>query len=241
MHQLSPYDRLAGVYNRHLAGFGRRVLPVLVRLGLGRLPRGARVLDLCCGTGQLAALLSQQGYRVSGLDSSAGMLEFARRNVPTAEFVMADARDFSLPCRFDAALSVHDSINHFLSAGELIAVLANVRSALCAGGSFAFDANMEPLYATRWNGGMRAMLEDEVCELRASWDAQARLGRNQATFFPRGGGNATDEITVLERCYSEQEIRSALAEAGFAAVSSYDAEAELGMAGEFGRRIFVAS
>ena len=241
MQYPNPYDRLASVYNRHLAGFGQRVLPMLTRLVLHRLPPCARVLDLCCGTGQLTALLSQQGFRVTGLDSSAGMLEFARRNASAAEFVMADARNFSLPCRFNAAVSVHDSINHFLSTEELVAVLANVRSVLCAGGNFVFDVNMEPLYAARWNGGMCAVLEDEACELRASWDPRARLGRNQAIFFPRGGGSPTAEIAVLERCYGEQEIRSALREAGFAAVASYDAEAELAVAGEFGRRIFVAS
>src|SRR5262245_53270333 len=114
MERPDPYDRLAGVYNRYLSGFGLRVLPVLTRLALCRLPMGAGVLDLCCGTGQLAELLSQQSFRVTGLDNSAGMLEFARANAPTAKFVLADARDFSLPCLFDAAVSVHDSINHFL-------------------------------------------------------------------------------------------------------------------------------
>ena len=241
MHQLCPYDRLAGVYNRYLSGFGLRVLPVLARLVLCRLPPSACVLDVCCGTGQLTALLSEQGYRVTGLDSSAGMLEFARGNAPQAEFVLADAREFSMPCRFAAAVSVHDSINHFLNIEELINVFANVRSALCAGGSFAFDVNMEPLYAARWNGAMRVELGEESCDLRASWDWQARLGRNQASFFPHSGAGPADEITVLERCYDEGEIRVALQEAGYTTVSSFDAEADLQMAGEIGRRIFVAA
>jgi ubiquinone/menaquinone biosynthesis C-methylase UbiE len=51
----TAYDRFAWVYDRYWAGdFATRVLPVLERLLLASLPAGARILDLCCGTGQLA-------------------------------------------------------------------------------------------------------------------------------------------------------------------------------------------
>lgn len=47
---------------------------------------GARVLDLGCGTGLLAARLAAAGCYVTGLDFSAEMLAEARRSVPGAEF-----------------------------------------------------------------------------------------------------------------------------------------------------------
>src|SRR5437879_1793467 len=102
----AAYDPLALIYNRSIAeDFCRRAWPVVERLLLSRVPAGARVFDLCCGSGQMARELSQQGYEVVGLDGSEQMLDLARQNAPSASFVLADARHFSFVHIFDAVLS----------------------------------------------------------------------------------------------------------------------------------------
>ena len=122
--QLAEYDRFAAAYDRHWGGdFGRRVLPALDALLLGALPPGARLLDLCCGTGQLAGMLAARGYRVSGRDISPRMLAFARRNALGAEFVVGDARTFRQP-------RVHHAV-------------------LLDGGAFVFDLNAAAGYEAR--------------------------------------------------------------------------------------------
>ncbi len=45
---------------------------------LGRLPKGARVLDLGCGNGYIARRLARRGARVIGVDASAPLLERAK-------------------------------------------------------------------------------------------------------------------------------------------------------------------
>jgi demethylmenaquinone methyltransferase/2-methoxy-6-polyprenyl-1,4-benzoquinol methylase len=65
---------------------------------------GDRVLDVCCGTGDLAVAAEQRGGRVVGLDFSERMLERARRKSGTIEWVRGDA--LALPFgdgEFDAA------------------------------------------------------------------------------------------------------------------------------------------
>ena len=65
---------------------------------------GDRVLDACCGTGDLAVAAEQRGGRVVGLDFSERMLERARRKSGTIEWVQGDA--LALPFstgEFDAA------------------------------------------------------------------------------------------------------------------------------------------
>ncbi|MEU7026075.1 methyltransferase domain-containing protein [Streptomyces sp. NPDC046275] len=65
---------------------------------LGRLPGGARVLDVGSGTGRpVAELLDRAGHAVTGIDVSAGMVELARRQVPGARFEQADVREFTAP------------------------------------------------------------------------------------------------------------------------------------------------
>ena len=77
----SDYDPFAWVYNKYWGNeFTPRVFPILEQLVLRELPAGARVLDLCCGTGQLAGTLTALGYRVTGVDGSTEMLRFAREN-----------------------------------------------------------------------------------------------------------------------------------------------------------------
>jgi SAM-dependent methyltransferase len=52
---------------------------------------GRRILDAGCGAGPIAAALRDRGATVSGFDSSAGMLELARRRLgPGADLHLAD-------------------------------------------------------------------------------------------------------------------------------------------------------
>jgi demethylmenaquinone methyltransferase/2-methoxy-6-polyprenyl-1,4-benzoquinol methylase len=65
---------------------------------------GDRVLDACCGTGDLALAALSAGGRVTGLDFSERMLERARRKSVEVEWVRGDA--IALPFEngvFDAA------------------------------------------------------------------------------------------------------------------------------------------
>ncbi len=99
------FDRIAPVYdvmNRLMtAGLDRRWRRLVVRSVVWP---GDRVLDACCGTGDLAVEAERQGGRVVGLDFSPRMLERARRKSGTIEWVQGDA--LALPFadgEFDAA------------------------------------------------------------------------------------------------------------------------------------------
>jgi demethylmenaquinone methyltransferase/2-methoxy-6-polyprenyl-1,4-benzoquinol methylase len=86
------FDRIAPVYdamNRVMtAGLDRRwrasTLDATVR-------HGDRVLDACCGTGDLAIGARRRGAAVTGLDFSPRMLERARRKDDGVEWVQGDA------------------------------------------------------------------------------------------------------------------------------------------------------
>jgi demethylmenaquinone methyltransferase/2-methoxy-6-polyprenyl-1,4-benzoquinol methylase len=99
------FDRIAPVYdvmNRVMtAGLDRRWRKLAVCEVVWP---GDRVLDACCGTGDLALEAERRGGRVTGLDFSGRMLERARRKSGTIEWVQGDA--LQLPFEdgtFDAA------------------------------------------------------------------------------------------------------------------------------------------
>jgi demethylmenaquinone methyltransferase/2-methoxy-6-polyprenyl-1,4-benzoquinol methylase len=86
------FDRIAPVYdlmNRVMtAGLDQRWR----RLAVGEVVwPGDRVLDACCGTGDLAVAAERRGGRVVGLDFSPRMLERARSKSGTIEWVQGDA------------------------------------------------------------------------------------------------------------------------------------------------------
>ena len=60
---------------------------------------GARALDLCCGTGDIALALARQGAEVTGLDFSSPMLEVARQRKSGANplFIQGDALQIPFP------------------------------------------------------------------------------------------------------------------------------------------------
>jgi demethylmenaquinone methyltransferase/2-methoxy-6-polyprenyl-1,4-benzoquinol methylase len=92
---------------------------------------GDRVLDSCCGTGDLALACLRAGGRVTGLDFSERMLERARRKSGEIEWVRGDA--LALPFEngaFDAA-TVGFGVRNL---ADLEAGLAELRRVLRAGG-----------------------------------------------------------------------------------------------------------
>ncbi|HJU37537.1 MAG TPA: bifunctional demethylmenaquinone methyltransferase/2-methoxy-6-polyprenyl-1,4-benzoquinol methylase UbiE [Gaiellaceae bacterium] len=101
------FDRIAPVYdamNRIMtAGLDQRWRRATVR---ATVHEGDRVLDACCGTGDLAIAARKVGAgEVVGTDFSERMLERARGKAPDLEWVQADV--LKLPFRdasFDAAV-----------------------------------------------------------------------------------------------------------------------------------------
>lgn len=225
-----PYDVFAPVYN-HFFGpeAARATFSAVEKLLLRELPPGSCVLDLCCGTGELSKWLTELGYRVTGVDSSAGMLDFARAQVPEAEFCQADIRDFRTAAKFDAVVCAYNSLPHITSQAELLGVFENVRDALLPAGRFLFDLYNERAYGERWRGSFCKVGDDLVCIVRASYDPATRRGQNLITAFRHNGNWTRADICLSTRCYSDHELHSLLERAGFDSIASHEAETDLGL------------
>jgi demethylmenaquinone methyltransferase / 2-methoxy-6-polyprenyl-1,4-benzoquinol methylase len=122
------FDRIAPVYdamNRVMtAGLDRSWRRLTVEAVV---QPGDRVLDACCGTGDLAVAAEREGGIVTGLDFSSAMLERARRKSDTVDWVEGDL--LALPFddeSFDAAtvgFGVRNVSDLDVALGELRRVL----------------------------------------------------------------------------------------------------------------------
>lgn len=117
---------------------------------------GARsVLDLGCGTGQLAARLADC-RTVVGVDPAAAMLDIARCRPggQRVAWVEADARDVRLGRRFDLVLLTGHAFQVFLADEDQRAVLSTIAAHLAPGGRFIFDTRNPAAQAWRdWTPG----------------------------------------------------------------------------------------
>ncbi|HEX4979369.1 MAG TPA: ubiquinone/menaquinone biosynthesis methyltransferase [Acidimicrobiales bacterium] len=114
-----------------------------------QLPKGATVLDLACGTGDLCADLTRAGLRPIGVDFSWGMLSHATARVP---LVQADAQRLPLPeASVDGAVSGF-ALRNFTDLGAFFDELGRV---VRPGGRVALlDVAQPRARLLRWGHGL---------------------------------------------------------------------------------------
>jgi SAM-dependent methyltransferase len=238
------YDPFAALYNRHWGmDYRREVMPIVERLLLAKVPEGAAILDVCCGTGQFAQSIHERGYEVQGVDGSGEMIRFARRNAPKVRFTVADVRDFSLGRKFDAAYCLYESLNHVPDVGGLTMAFRSIRRHLKRGAPFLFDLNRNEAYILYWNNTDAAAEADNAYMTRSTFDEDTRIGTCEITTFDKENGAwRRKDFTVHQTCHSMSEALAALRKAGFKNITLHDAR-DAGMSGDcgYGRTFFLAS
>ena len=107
------------------------------------LPRGARVLDLCCGYGRHAIELAGRGVTVTGYDLSPVLLARARQDAKRAgvevTWVEGDMRALAFEGCFDGIINMFTSFGYFEEEDENFRVLRKVGEALKSGGRFLIE------------------------------------------------------------------------------------------------------
>jgi SAM-dependent methyltransferase len=153
------FDEVASVYDETLPPHVvEHYLGKRTRFLLDHRPPPATVLDVGCGTGTLAARLSDSGYDVVGLDSSRGMLEVLEDRAPGVEAVLGSATEIPFADgRFDLSLSVA-TLHHIADRSEVRRALAEMARVVRPGGHvLVWDHNPRNPY---WPNLMKRVPQD---------------------------------------------------------------------------------
>lgn len=101
------------------------------------------ILDMGCGTGIHADLLSNKGYKVHGIDISEDMLKIANQKIKGKEerlqFNQSNIQELNLNKKFDVVVSLFHVMSYQNSNIELIKAFEVAKDHLSAGGLFIFD------------------------------------------------------------------------------------------------------
>ena len=134
---------------------------------------GERILDLGCGTGHLTNAIATSGAKVIGIDSSDSMINAAHANYPDREFVVADAKNFSFPQKFDAIFS--NATLHWIIEPEK--VISCIAQALKPSGRFVAEFGGKGNVSRILNAVQEALWEI----------AQIEVNFNKYFYFPSIG------------------------------------------------------
>jgi SAM-dependent methyltransferase len=94
------------------------------------------ILELGCGTGRILQPLSQEGFKVYGLDHDLRMLRYLKQQIPEAPILAADLTSFHLGVQFSLILLTCNTYST-LSATQRQAALKCIDQHLLGGGLFA--------------------------------------------------------------------------------------------------------
>ena len=224
MSHVEAYTRLAGVYDEIVVdpchGDWASFLDELWSVD----SEGVRsVLDLCCGTGLLAAELIARGYRVVGVDASEAMLALARERLgPEVVLSRMTLPDLAIDRGFDAVVSTLDGLN-YLTADELRQTMHAVASGLRPGGWLVFDLHTDAMMDfTIANPTVEGHSAGNDFVISSVVDAGARTCDTEIAVTRASDGDA---FTERHRQYfhADADVRRCLQQAGFA-VAAVDTE-----------------
>ena len=184
----------------------------------------AHLLDVPCGGGRLAVELAGRGYRVTGVDSEAALLDDVRgaaiaRGLDAA--IRVEQRDMrDLPWRevFDGAYCFWESFGFFDDDGNH-AFLSAVAAALKPGAKFVFDTHVAETMLPRLLQRSWEHVGDDLLVLEErDYDPATAVMTRHLTVV---GQERTATLDVAARLYTYRELVALLGSAGFTACKGY--------------------
>ena len=124
--------------------------------------KGRTLLDVACGTGFHASLLSQY-FQVEGLDLDPEMLKVAKKKHPSIPFHQGDMTDFDVGRRFDTVVCLFSSIGYVRTKPRLRKAIKNMAKHLLPGGALLVEPWFTP---EQWNVGHVVTLQVDQPELK---------------------------------------------------------------------------
>lgn len=170
------------------------------------------VVDLACGTGQMALRFARDGVETIAIDLSHEMLSIAKSKADAQKldilFLNQDMADFELYGTVDLIVCCLDSINYLLSPVDVESCFARVKNYLNNGGYFIFDINSEYKFQNIYADNSYIYENENLfCTWQNYYKRSTKICDFYLDFFVKQGGlYKRFSETQRERCYTLRQI-----------------------------------
>lgn len=226
---MTSYEALAGAYDELTqdVDYARRADFVEKLFRRSRI--GVRtVLDLACGTGTMAALLTARGYELIAVDASESMLMQARSKAQGIDGVAPLFLHQSMPRldlygTVDAAICCLDSLNYLITPRDVQRTFARLHLFVAPGGTLIFDVHGLSKLERMDGQVFLDEREDVYCVWRTEYRRRSRMLDYYVDIFRAGADGAWERSFEehRQRGYSVEELTQWLHEAGFTDIRTY--------------------
>ena len=227
------YENFAPLYDRCMKDipYGKWVSQIEKIWSAHRLKPGL-VLELGCGTGNMAYKFAERGYDMIAIDSSVNMLSEAFGKTSEYRdrilFLQQDMQELELYGTVDAVFSVFDCMNYIPGNNGLLKVFKNVSNYLNPGGLFVFDMNTENKYIRLSDENpLSRVFPDFSYIWENTYDGTKKTNKCEAVFFISANKKGLyKKVTELhyQRVHGNAEIESAANDAGLGILAALDAD-----------------
>ena len=225
MGRLDPYAKFAAVYDQPEHMEITRAFLARAQPEIAARPKGTWVLDLACGTGVMAELLTKRRVPVVGVDRSKPMLAIARRRCGKrrSRFLLGDLATFSVREACSVATSCGDVMNHLPSAAVLRRVFKRVYTQLQPGGVLMFETTRRYCYAQYWTN-QTYHLESPGGDLtmECDWDPKRGIATANMICYAKNknGSYSKTETPLVEYLHTTPTLKKALRDSGFRSIDA---------------------
>jgi SAM-dependent methyltransferase len=212
------YHRLSSVYDSGWGVFALQYLKLIEQFLEQRGIATAKILDIACGTGNLAISLAKRGHQVLGLDISGDMIDIARNKadgLANLAFIKHDMTSFHLKKSFDLVCCSFDALNYLTNPQDLLSMFGCVSGVLRPSGLFIFDSVTTCHYLNRINGSCYKDIAGHSFWQEWNYDPGTRMASTVFRF-----SDSAVEIHD-QRPYDLVEIKPALKQAGLEILHTY--------------------
>lgn len=224
-----PYSQLARIYDHVMRHVDYRRWADYIQSVFARFEAAPKdLLELACGTGAMACILDDRGYRMTGIDRSASMIAVAKRKALDGRrdirFQAGDMVRMPVPGPYDAALCLYDSINYVVDEADIAAMLNGLRGVLRAGGLFVFDVCTEINSRRYFHNQVDQESDGDYSYIRrCEYLPETRIQVNEFQItFNREGKRCTTRERHEQRIYPVARLAEICRESGYQVLGAFD-------------------
>lgn len=203
--------------------------------GIIKMHRKKSVLEIGCGSGNLAKYFIGSTVDYSGLDISHDMINLSKKRNPSGQFMQGDVTNYRLHESTDAVIITGRTTSYLLSNYEVLSALDCIKENMNTGGLLCFDFIDAKRFFKEIEGGIDLIHEVQANSRHFLRISSLKLNRKlenymfdwKAVYFEKIGDDkielARDDSTV--RAFTKSEWKKLLKSCGFNLVEFIDKRA----------------